>query len=223
MTLTRVSESDRGQAFPIYIMMVAGLLFLALAFFAVGKASATRNGAQGAADAAALAAALEARREMGPDFLAALMVPHGLEEFFSSARSTGKSCVEAQRFADKNRADLVSNGLDGPCAWSGGVFQDEVTVNVRTRYTVGESVLPGTSERHATASATARVEFLCSWELVANRVGSGKGSGEASASKDEPNLIEFTCEDRDKFTVDPLNPEPWGELAEAFFAIHLID
>ncbi|WP_194292244.1 pilus assembly protein TadG-related protein [Streptomyces jumonjinensis] len=37
--------------------MVAGLLFLALAFFAVGQAGASRNGTQSGADAAALAAA----------------------------------------------------------------------------------------------------------------------------------------------------------------------
>lgn len=68
-------RSDQGQAFPIYIAMVAGLLFLAFAFFAVGKASVTRNGAQGAADAAALAAAQQARDEIGPAFLGVLLLP----------------------------------------------------------------------------------------------------------------------------------------------------
>jgi hypothetical protein len=37
---------DAGQAFPIYIVVVGGLLFLAFAYFAVGQAAANRNGAQ---------------------------------------------------------------------------------------------------------------------------------------------------------------------------------
>lgn len=64
--MTAKPRGDAGQAFPIYVVMVAGLLFLAFAFFAVGKASATRNEAQGAADAAALAAAQDARDTLGP-------------------------------------------------------------------------------------------------------------------------------------------------------------
>ena len=48
---------DAGQAFPIYITVVGGLLFLALAYFAVGQATVNRGGAQTAADAASLAAA----------------------------------------------------------------------------------------------------------------------------------------------------------------------
>ncbi|MEK8172388.1 hypothetical protein NKH77_33525 [Streptomyces sp. M19] len=39
---SRRRAQDAGQAFPIYITAVAGLLFLALAFFAVGQAGATR-------------------------------------------------------------------------------------------------------------------------------------------------------------------------------------
>ncbi|MGV9241848.1 pilus assembly protein TadG-related protein, partial [Streptomyces nigra] len=54
-------RGDTGQAFPIYITVAAGLLFLAFAYLAVGQAAANRNGAQTAADAAALAAALDTR------------------------------------------------------------------------------------------------------------------------------------------------------------------
>jgi hypothetical protein len=39
-------RADAGQAFPIYITVVAGLLFLALAYLAVGQAAATRSEAQ---------------------------------------------------------------------------------------------------------------------------------------------------------------------------------
>jgi len=41
--------------------VIAGLLFLAFAFFAVAQAGTVRNGGQSAADAAALAAAQDDR------------------------------------------------------------------------------------------------------------------------------------------------------------------
>lgn len=56
--------SDAGQAFPIYITVVAGLLFLAFAYLAVGQAAVNRGGAQTAADAAALAAAQDTRDQL---------------------------------------------------------------------------------------------------------------------------------------------------------------
>ena len=62
--MRRRSPRDDGQAFPIYITVVGGLLFLAFAYFAVGQAAVNRNGAQTAADAAALAAAQEARDQL---------------------------------------------------------------------------------------------------------------------------------------------------------------
>ena len=60
---------DSGQAFPIYITVVGGLLCLALAYFAVGQAAVNRNGAQSAADAAALAAALNTRDELADQWV----------------------------------------------------------------------------------------------------------------------------------------------------------
>jgi hypothetical protein len=63
---------DAGQAFPIYITAVAGLLFLALALFAVGQAGATRNGGQTAADAAALGAAEDFRAQLRKGLLDAI-------------------------------------------------------------------------------------------------------------------------------------------------------
>ncbi|MFE7120718.1 pilus assembly protein TadG-related protein, partial [Streptomyces sp. NPDC057654] len=67
MTGTRPARralGDAGQAFPIYITAVVGILFLALAFFAVGQAGAKKNGAQTAADASALAAAQDYRDQL---------------------------------------------------------------------------------------------------------------------------------------------------------------
>ena len=203
---------DQGQAFPIYIVMVAGLLFLAFAFFAVGKASATRNGAQGAADAAALAAAQEARDELGPDFLGALLRPGGLNDFLTGhSISSGVSCGEAQRFAADNRADVVG------CTWGSGFQRNEVTVKVKTRNTVGDTVIPATEDKHATATATAVIEFRCRWKQSGAPDKGKNGKDEASAP------FTFDCDGRNRFDIDPLHPDPWAELGKMLFAVHLID
>ena len=213
-------RGDTGQAFPIYIVMVAGLLFLAFAFFAVGKASATRNGAQGAADAAALAAAQEARDQLGPDFLGALLRPGGLNDFLTGHNiSSGVSCGEAQRFAAENRADVVG------CAWGSGFQRDEVTVKVKTRNTVGDTVIPGTEDKHANATATAVIEFRCRWKQSdAPDKGTGPGSDKDKSGKEEVSApFTFDCDGGSRFDIDPLHPRPWTDLGKALFAVHLID
>ncbi|MFJ9056581.1 pilus assembly protein TadG-related protein [Streptomyces sp. NPDC102409] len=215
-------RSDAGQAFPIYIVMVAGLLFLAFAFFAVGKASATRNGAQGAADAAALAAAQQARDEIGPAFLGAMLLPGGLNDFFGNHYISGEPCTQAQRLAASNNADVI-----GGCGWRSRFQSDEVSVRVETRNTVGDTVIPGTESRHATASATAVIEFRCSWK-PAEAPGEGAepppGDEEGEDGKPEnPAPVTFDCDGRDRFEIDPLHPDPWEELSEALFAVHLTD
>ncbi|MFE3515008.1 pilus assembly protein TadG-related protein [Streptomyces sp. NPDC059166] len=194
------SSRDAGQAFPIYIMMVAGLLFVAFAFFAVGQASATRNGAQGAADAAALAAAQDARDGLGAPFLAALESPQSLDRFLRDYQFAWGPCNNAQRLASANRSDVVPGG----CYWTYGYVRDRVTAKVETRYTVGSSVIPGTENERATAEATAAIEFRCTWKL--------RGP-----------LFVFDCDGRSGIVIDPTKPlqEPWSELSKAFFAVHL--
>jgi hypothetical protein len=215
-------RSDAGQAFPIYIVMVAGLLFLAFAFFAVGKASATRNGAQGAADAAALAAAQQARDEMGPAFLGALLLPDGLNDFFGDHYISGAPCGQAQRFAADNRADVV-----GGCAWDSGYQRDEVTIKVKTRNTVGDTLIPGTETKHATAEATAVIDFRCSWKPAKKPdkdTGPQPGKDKEKGEKEKtPGRITFDCDGRSQFEIDPLDPAPWSELGKTLFAVHLID
>lgn len=228
-------RGDQGQAFPIYIVMVAGLLFLALAFFAVGKAAATRNGAQGAADAAALAAAQDARDLMGPDFLAALLRPDGLEDFLRGNNLlTAHPCFQAGVFAGKNRADLTGAG----CVPYSGADGDGFTVDVRTRYTVGQSVIPGTEQRHATAKATAVVVFRCTWreadgpsgepgEPPSGEPGAGP-SGEPGGDPGEepggsPAPVTFTCAGGGTFDIDPTDPGSWLDLADQLFTVHLVD
>ncbi|MFF9684972.1 pilus assembly protein TadG-related protein [Streptomyces sp. NPDC014623] len=218
--MRRRQRSEAGQAFPIYIVMVAGLLFLAFAFFAVGKASATRNGAQGAADAAALAAAQQARDEMGPLFLGALLLPGGLNDFFGNHYISGEPCNQAQRFAAENRADVV-----GGCMWNSGFQRDEVTVRVKSRNTVGDTVIPGTETTHATAEATAVIEFRCNWNPAEKPdADTSPQPDETEDDKEEtPGPISFDCDDRNHFEIDPLHPDPWAELGKMLFAVHLTD
>ncbi|MEV7399288.1 pilus assembly protein TadG-related protein [Streptomyces sp. NPDC091267] len=226
MILSR-NNADRGQAFPIYIVMVAGLLFVAFAFFAVGQASATRNGAQGAADAAALAAAQDARDGLGAPFLAALQTPNGLDEFLRDYRYGPAPCYQAQRLAGDNRSDLVG-GYPGGCHWDYGYLQDKVTAEVETRYTVGSSVIPGTATKHATADATAVIEFRCTWKVKdapSTDPGSDDDEGDKGDEGDKPDLpvLTFDCDGRDGLDIDPTDPQPWAELGKALFAVHLID
>ncbi|MFE7787531.1 pilus assembly protein TadG-related protein [Streptomyces sp. NPDC057460] len=198
------NRSDAGQAFPIYVVMVAGLLFLAFAFFAVGKASATRNGAQGAADAAVLAAAQDARDTLGPPFVAALMTPGGLHEFLQDYTfQTVSPCLEARRFAASNRADTTA------CYATYGYLQDKMHVSIRTRYPVGDTVIPGTETKYGTADATAVIEFRCTYKF--------KG--------DPGEPVAFKCDGRDGFSIDPtdFDQDAWAALSKAIFAVHLVD
>lgn len=221
------SRSDRGQAFPIYIVMVAGLLFLAFAFFAVGQASATRNGAQGAADAAALAAAQDARDDLEVPFLAALREPNGLSDFLENHRYFQAGCGKAQQLASANRSHLHSgDSLRLPCDWDEGFLRDRVTVSVETDYTVGSSVIPGTETRHATAHATAVIEFRCSTKLEdapSADPGSDDGGGEdGEGGQPDLPIPTLDCGGQD-LEIDPVHPELWTDLAKTLFAVHLID
>ncbi|MFJ8384790.1 pilus assembly protein TadG-related protein [Streptomyces sp. NPDC094438] len=192
-------RQDRGQAFPIYVVMVAGLLFLAFAFFAVGQAAATRNGAQGAADSAALAAAQRAREDLGPKLLAALTAPGGLDDIFKVGTFVAAAHHEAVSFAAKNHSDL--SGWD---PHPGRVGQFKFTVTVQTQYTVGKSVIPGTEQDHAKASATAVIELRC-----------GLPPGGSGGNDPKP-PVTITCDGRD-MPVDPL------PKLEKIFTVKLVD
>ncbi|RPK44503.1 pilus assembly protein TadG-related protein [Streptomyces sp. NBC_01260] len=217
-------RSDAGQAFPIYMMMVVGLLFLAFAFFAVGQASATRNGAQGAADAAALAAAQTARDGLGPPFLEALRTPDGLEEFLEFHQYGWDGCNEAQILASDNRSDLEGNDrVPRGCHWVPGYLQDKVTARVKTRYTVGDSLLPGTENEHATATATAVIKFRCSSKPAPEVPDPGQGDDKGKdGSKDTPGPVAFSCGGRN-VTIDLSDSDPLAGLMKLLFAVHLID
>ncbi|MET9865896.1 pilus assembly protein TadG-related protein, partial [Streptomyces sp. NPDC006386] len=107
--MTRLRRyGDAGQAFPIYITVVGGLLFLALAYFAVGQATVNRGGAQTAADAAALAAAQDARDQLADEWAAAVLDPTKWQRIFDGdVQLTNDPCARAQQLAGQNEADVL--------------------------------------------------------------------------------------------------------------------
>ncbi|MFG3004718.1 pilus assembly protein TadG-related protein [Streptomyces calvus] len=192
---------DAGQAFPIYITVVGGLLFLAFAYFAVGQAAANRNDAQTAADAAALAAAQEKRDQLTGAWIQNLLDPTKWQDIFDGeAEGLGLSCWRADQLAAKNDATVLScapNGLLG------------YTVVVETNDTVGESIVPGTEDKKSREAATAVIEPRCSFELPAEE------------AKDE-DLPLLTCDGRE-WKLDPKGPHHLLPKPEDLFDVHLAD
>ncbi|MGW2840530.1 pilus assembly protein TadG-related protein [Streptomyces sp. NPDC001493] len=195
------SRSERGQAFPIYVMMVAGLLFLALAFFAVGKASALRNGAQGAADASALAAAQTVREEFEVPFIAALWT-NSIEQFLNTPFAA--ACGAARSLASENDATLED------CYSRYGRDRDSMTTRVRGSDSVNSSVLPGSDSTRATAEATAVIDFGCEWTSV-------------DLNDDGvQDVYFFTCPNG-ALEIRPSSPPPWSRVSKILFDVHLVD
>ncbi|MER8266697.1 pilus assembly protein TadG-related protein [Streptomyces griseus] len=196
-------RGDAGQAFPIYIVMVAGLLFLALAFFAVGKAAALRNGSQGAADAAALAAAQKARDDFGTGFYASL--PGNTLDVFLGAPFV-PPCSEAERLANANEADMTL------CVPSYGYLRDTITVEVKGRDPVDSPVLPGSQSKFAEAEATALIEFRCPNPKAIDFNSDGV-----------QDLFIFTCRNGKILEIAPGSPPPWKSVSTTLFDVRLVD
>ncbi|MEW2048303.1 pilus assembly protein TadG-related protein [Streptomyces sp. NPDC005476] len=147
-------HGDAGQVFPIYITVVAGLLFLAFAYFAVGQAAVNRNGAQTAADAAALAAAQETRDGLADLWVADVLDPSKWLGIFEGEGGEN-ACWRAGQLAALNDAGVVGCVPDGPLGYR---------VTVRANKSAGDSVIPVTSTTKAHASATAVIESLCTFD-----------------------------------------------------------
>jgi len=130
--------------------VVAGLLFLAFAYLAVGQAAVNRGGAQTAADAAALAAAQEARDQLAGLWVDALSDPTKWTDIFEG-KGADDPCWRAEQLAAENDARLNSCHPD----------LLKYTVEVQTNKSVGDSVVPGTENIKSTKSATAVIEPLC--------------------------------------------------------------
>ena len=175
--------------------MVSGLLLIALTFFVFAQAAFTRSGGQSAADAAALAAVREARDQLYDDFLDAIDGDGDLADILDGeGYQTPSACTAAADLAGRNGSDVTSCTAHAPRGYR---------VGIRTRDTVGESVIPGTENETAVASATAVIHGLC-------RVDS-----------EEEDRVELDCEERD-WDFDPGDED---ELPEArdLFKIHLED
>ncbi|WP_130441727.1 pilus assembly protein TadG-related protein [Streptomyces sp. BK239] len=189
-------RSDAGQVFPIYITVVAGLLFVAFAFFAVGQAAVKRNEAQTAADAAALAAAQETRDELADLWVLAVLDPTKWQDIFDGDGGSNR-CERAVELAAMNDATAQCSP-DGPLSYR---------VEVATNKPIGESVVPGTAGRLAHAEAVAVIEPLCD---PPGQIPPGNG------------LPTLNCDDDVDWVLDPADltdlPAP-----EDLFDVHLAD
>ncbi|MEV7204755.1 MULTISPECIES: pilus assembly protein TadG-related protein [unclassified Streptomyces] len=190
---------DAGQAFPVYITVVGGLLLLALAYFAVGQAAATRSEAQTAADAAALAAALETRDRLADQWVDKILEPETWQDIFEGKVFVPDACWRAVELAARNDASVECEP-DGPLGY---------TVSAETNDTVGDTIVPGTEDQKATESATAVIEARCS----------PKPPAEGAEDDALPSLTCKGGEDWDLVPDDLANlPKP-----EDLFDVHLAD
>ncbi|MDQ0750974.1 hypothetical protein QF034_005205 [Streptomyces africanus] len=196
---------DAGQAFPIYITVVAGLLFLAFAYLAVGQAAATRNGAQTAADAAALAAAQDKRDQIAGRWLDNLLNPDLWADILDGeVDGLEPSCWRARELAEENDAHVVEGSCEPEWAPLG------YTVEVKTNEPVGDSIVPGTEKTYATAKAKAVIKPRCSIPPLPDE---DDGNNE--------DLPQLKCKDKNW----DLDPDDLSDLPgpEDLFDVHLAD
>ncbi|MEW1655797.1 pilus assembly protein TadG-related protein [Streptomyces sp. NPDC093707] len=233
-TVTRRHRRDAGQTLPIYVVAIGAVLFLALAFFAVGQAAATRNGAQTAADAAALAAGQKYRDELRKGFLAGLRDgtaatdPAAWEELLGGRGApSDTACANADWYAGRNDAAVSSCTPDS--------WPTSFAVTVTTRRAVGDSVIPGTGSTHAQAAAKAVVAPRCTLDgpagsppprtLPTHPAGDGKDHGKdhgkdggKDGGKDktpEPAPRTLTCDGKG-FPLDPDHLQDLPTAADLF-------
>ncbi|MFE0252013.1 pilus assembly protein TadG-related protein [Streptomyces sp. NPDC059010] len=208
--MRRPRRGDAGQAFPIYITVVAGLLFLAFAYLAVGQAAANRNGAQTAADAAALAAALDTRDKLTDEWVENVLDPTKWQDIFDGKDVVLDGCGRAGQLAAQNDATAVCEPLYA--------LPPGYKVEAKTTKPVGDSIVPGTEDRHSTAKATAVIERRCEFKLPG-----GDTEGDEGAEGAEGDVLpQLTCEDDKTWDVDPDDPTTLPG-PEDLFDVHLAD
>ncbi|MGR8008574.1 pilus assembly protein TadG-related protein [Streptomyces hypolithicus] len=200
-------RQDRGQTLPMYVVVVGGLLFLAFAYFAFAQAAAARNSGQSAADAAALAAAQEVRDELTDGFYDALADPAAWLKWLMAEEEypDAEYQAAADELAARNDSDVegavVPTEVDGYPAFK---------ATIKTRFTVGDSVIPGTESRRVNADATAVIEPRCA----------------VSPGSESQELIEIDCKGSGHWEIDPTTPLDEMENApEArdLFSVHLAE
>ncbi|WP_338700000.1 pilus assembly protein TadG-related protein [Streptomyces sp. Q6] len=188
---------------PIYIWLTGALLFAALAFFAFAQAASARNGAQSAADAAALAAAQASRDELLEGLGKAVGNDENWLDWLDGKGFDGADAAAAAGdLAAQNDSDVVGGPEDREVNGFPGYW-----VEVQTRYTVGDTVIPGTETKRAKAHATAVIEPRCDFPL--------------DADPEKP--VELDC-DGTEFEIDPKDFDPL-DLPDAsdLFSVHLAD
>lgn len=193
---------DAGQAFPIYLTVVGGLLFLAFAYLAVGQAAANRNSARTAADAAALAAAQDRRDQLTGAWIEELLDPTEWQAIFEGgAAGLGDSCWRAHQLAARNDAAVQGCEPDGLLGY---------TVEVETTDTVGDSIVPGTESMKSQETATAVIDPRCTFDPLAE-------------DAPEDTLPLLTCKGGEEWELDPEDPIELLPQPEDLFDVHLAD
>lgn len=170
------------------------MLLVALTVFVFAQAAVTRSGGQSAADAAALAATREARDALYDDFLDFTGDEDDegdLEDIVAGEDfGVGSACAEAVRLAAANGADVEACDPDRE--------NRGYTVTVETRDTVGASVIPGTEDMTASATATAVLDGRC------------------EVTGEEDDLIELRCGDGEEWSFDPGDEDDMPEARDLF-------
>ncbi|MFF5762448.1 pilus assembly protein TadG-related protein [Streptomyces tanashiensis] len=194
-------RGDSGQAFPVYIAVIAGLLFLAFAYFLVGQAALTRNSAQTAADAAALAAAQDAREQLRDGWIEVILDPGQWAGFLKGEDyDEDAACQRAAVFAARNEAALTG---DTCVPLTTGEHGFRVTVTTT-----------GRESHHATASAEAVLEPLCTFdppvptrdpsESTPGPTPTGPDDGGEEPDEDDP-VVGLVCGGKPS-VIDPESP-----------------
>ncbi|GAA2783525.1 pilus assembly protein TadG-related protein [Streptomyces showdoensis] len=199
--------------------MIGGLLFLAFVYFAVGQAAATRNGGQTAADAAALAAAQDAREQLRDGWLDVILDPGAWDRYLQGEEyDSERACQRAELFASKNDAELWDTGCTAL-----GSGEEGFRVQIRTLDVVG---LPGAAKQHAVATATAVLEPRCYFDAPEPSPTTPEPSGSATPEptptpSPEPEPITGLFCDGVEWTIDPDHPS-LPDAAE-LFSVRLAD
>lgn len=138
-----------------------------MAFFTFAQAASARNGAQSAADAAALAAAQQARDELLLDLGEAIEAGNGdwlnWIDLSGGLPAEGEATTAAAELAAQNNSTLEGAALLTEVDGDPG-FQ----VDVVTDFTVGDSIIPGTEDMTAKAQAVAVIQPRCDFDVNAN-------------------------------------------------------
>ncbi|MGW1184583.1 pilus assembly protein TadG-related protein [Streptomyces drozdowiczii] len=210
---------EAGQAAPLYIAAVAGLLFVALVLFAFGEADVQRNGAQSAADAAALAAAKESRSLVESELKAHLADPDYFRTVFSTSflGEPDNSCWKASVFATRNKASAVRCRPLADGRWG-------YEVRLQSDKGMSTDIVPGTEGKKAEATAVAVVEPRCTFVAAESPAPSPDPSagpdvdpGPAAAS-----IGKMRCDGGLDWTVDPEESVLMPDAA-ALFSVRLAE